>query len=193
MWGKAIGEERKRPGRREFLWTSVMAVASAPLVSIAGPRGASVKTPGASAKDLRSDDRARLIGAWRLKEWSEHIATGETRYPLGETATGQLIYSEDGHVAAQLMRAGVPKFAQDDWRKATGAEEGPAWMGYFGYWGSFSIDEEKHAVIHHIEGSWFPNLLGTDQVRVYKIEGQQLILDADTAWGKVHILWEKIG
>ena len=91
------------------------------------------------------------------------------------------------------MRAGVPKFAQDDWRKATAAEEGPAWMGYFGYWGSFSIDAEKHAVIHHIEGSWFPNLLGTDQVRVYKIEGRQLILDADTAWGKVHILWEKIG
>lgn len=187
----SVSLERKRFGRRELVQTSVMTIAGAPLVSIALPLEEGTKTIGASAKDSPGGDRARLVGAWRLKEWSEHTATGETRYPLGPKATGQLLYTADGHVSAQLMRAGVSKFAQDDWRKATAGEEGRAWIGYFGYWGIFSVDVEKHAVVHHIEGSWFPNLLGTDQVRVYKIDGQQLILDADTAWGKVHILWEK--
>lgn len=66
-------------------------------------------------------------------------------------------------------------------------------MRCFGYFGSFSIDEDEGAVIHHIEGSWFPNLIGTEQVRFYRFEDEQLVLRADTAWGKVHIVWEKLG
>jgi hypothetical protein len=142
---------------------------------------------------VTADVRSRLIGAWRLVSWSEETSGGETVYPLGEDATGQLIYSEDGHVAAQLMRAAVPQFAEGDWRKAQPDECMRAWMGYFGYFGSFSIDEQKKAVIHHVEGSWFPNLIGTKQVRFFSFEGERLVLDADTAWGKVQIVWEKLG
>lgn len=47
-------------------------------------------------------------------------------------------------------------------------------------------------MVHHIEGSWFPNLVGADQKRYYRFEGDQLLLDADTAWGRVQIAWEKI-
>jgi hypothetical protein len=45
--------------------------------------------------------------------------------------------------------------------------------------------------VHHIEGSWFPNLIGTDQVRYFRFEGDQIVLDADTEWGQVRIVWEK--
>lgn len=136
--------------------------------------------------------RASLIGAWRLVSWSENAPSGEVVYPLGEGAVGQIVYSGDGHVAAQLMRAGVLRFADDDWRRATPDERSRAWMGYFGYFGTFSIDAEKKAVTHHIEGGWFPNLTGTEQIRFFRFENGRLVLDADTAWGKVRIIWEKL-
>jgi hypothetical protein len=47
-------------------------------------------------------------------------------------------------------------------------------------------------VVHHIQGSWFPNLIGTDQIRHFRFDGDQLILDAVTAWGNVHIVWRKV-
>jgi hypothetical protein len=136
--------------------------------------------------------RDRLLGAWRLVSWSGHSSAGDVTYPLGESARGQLIYSPEGRVAAQLVSADMARFLHDDWRAAGSGERADAWGKYFGYFGTFSVDEEKNAVIHRIEGSWFPNLIGTEQVRFFRFEGEKLVLDADTNWGKVRIVWEKI-
>jgi hypothetical protein len=48
------------------------------------------------------------------------------------------------------------------------------------------------AVGHHIESGWFPNLIGSDQVRHFRIEDDRLILPADTASGRVRIIWTKL-
>jgi hypothetical protein len=66
-----------------------------------------------------------------------------------------------------------------------------AWPNYVGYFGTFRIDVEDNAVIHEIEGGWFPNLEGTDQLRRFQLRGDRLDLDADTAWGHVRIVWKK--
>lgn len=135
----------------------------------------------------------KLFGSWRLISWEEHDTSGRVNYPLGPKAIGQIMYTQDGHMSAQLMRPDSPRFAREDWRHATAEEKSRAWSDYFGYYGTFSIDPKKRAVVHHIEGSWFPNLLATDQIRYFRFEGDRLILDADTEWGKVHIVWEKVG
>jgi hypothetical protein len=132
----------------------------------------------------------RLIGAWDLLEWSEIHADGGKSYPLGEQAVGQIAYTADGHVAAQLVRAGRTRFASGDWKKATAGEAARAFKEYFGYFGTFSIDLEKEAVIHHVTGGWFPNVEGTDQLRRFQLQGNRLVLDADTEWGKVRIVWQ---
>jgi hypothetical protein len=125
--------------------------------------------------------------------WYETASTGEVRYPFGRNAIGQIIYTSDLRVSAQLVSKDQPHFQSEDWREATQSESAQAWKKYFGYFGSFSIDLDRQAVIHHIEGSWFPNLQGTDQVRCFRLEGPQLVLDADTDWGRVHIVWKRIG
>jgi hypothetical protein len=135
---------------------------------------------------------AKLLGSWRLVSWEEHDSSGRISYPLGARAIGQIMYTSDGRMSAQLMRPDSPRFVSEDWRQATRDEKSTAWGDYFGYFGTFSIDHDKRAVVHHIEGSWFPNLLGTDQRRYFRFEGERLILDADTEWGKVHIVWEKV-
>jgi hypothetical protein len=146
----------------------------------------------AAARGSSTDIRARLIGAWRAVSWYEKTSDGQLVYPLGKEAKGQLIYTANGRMSAQLVSASMVKFAKGDWREATVEERAKAWLEYFGYYGGFSIDEEKQAVIHHVEGSAFPNLVGTKQVRCFRFEGERLVLDADTAWGKVQVVWEKI-
>ena len=105
-------------------------------------------------KMLAKEVREQLVGAWNLISWYEARPNGQKVYPLGPDARGQIIYSADGRVAAQLVRADLNPFANSDWREASMAERAAAWLGYFGYFGTFSIDEERQAVIHHIEGSW---------------------------------------
>jgi hypothetical protein len=145
----------------------------------------------ANASIPREEIIRKLIGAWRLVSWSETKEDGMIDYPLGKDAIGQLIYSADGHIAAQRARKDMPPLHDEDWRSASMPESSRAWKSYFGYFGTFSIDDDEKAVIHHVEGSWFPNLAHTDQTRMFRFIGDELVLDADTAWGNVHIVWEK--
>jgi hypothetical protein len=136
--------------------------------------------------------REKLLGAWSLVSWQSFSDDGSAQYPLGENAVGQLIYDATGRVSAQLVRAGQDRFGSDDWRKAEPDEMVAAWPGYFGTFGTFTIDAGNTAVTQHIEAGWFPNLAGTDQVRHYGFDGDELVLDADTAWDKVRIIWRRV-
>jgi hypothetical protein len=146
------------------------------------------EAPRTSLQDIR----ARLIGAWRLVSLREISADGKVVYPLGEDARGQIMYSVEGRMSAQLTRAQTERFANDDSREATSEERASAWFDYFGYFGTYSIDAERNVVTHHVEGSSFPNLNGSKQIRHFRFEGERLVLDADAAWGKVQAVWEKI-
>ena len=79
----------------------------------------------------------RLLGAWRLVAWFEIKPSGERVYPLGEDAIGQIMYTADGHVAAQLMCRQPGRFRSDDWRQASEIESARAWKQYFGSGSSF--------------------------------------------------------
>ena len=140
---------------------------------------------------METNGKRKLLGSWRLIEWQIEEANGSISHPLGEDAVGQLTYTPDGRVSAQLMRSGQASLSTKDWRNTGVNERAKAWSGYFGYFGTYSIDEAVATVNHNIEGSWFPNLVGTTEVRHYQFNGEQLVLDADTAWGKVHIVWER--
>jgi len=133
----------------------------------------------------------RLIGSWRPVSWDWYDAGGAVNSPLGENPVGLLIYDRSGFVSAQLMRRQQPLFRDDDWRHAADEEKAAAWSGYFGYFGRYTIDEEAGTITHRVEGSWFPNLVGTCQVRQYSFDGNRLSLTAQTPWGHVILVWEK--
>jgi hypothetical protein len=94
-------------------------------------------------------------------------------------------------VAAQLVRSRRERFRSEDWREATKREAARGWKEYFGYFGTSSIDVSRRAVIHHLAGAWFPNLLHTHQFRHFRFAGSKLILDADPEWGQVRIVWKR--
>src|SRR5580658_6158629 len=109
--------------------------------------------PEAEARMVgESTINGRLIGAWELREWSESRSDGGKSYPLGEDAIGQLLYTADGLVAAQLVRINRQKFASDDWRRASPEEAARAFKEYFGYFGVYEIDLQRQTVVHHVKG-----------------------------------------
>jgi Lipocalin-like domain len=136
--------------------------------------------------------REKLLGSWRLVSWEWRNAAGNVNSPLGDDPVGLLTYDASGTVSAQLMRPNQPRFGDDDWQRATAEEKAAAWSAYFGYFGRYTIAEGAGAVTHHIEGSWFPNLVGTEQVRICSFIGDRLSLHAETPWGSVTIVWEKV-
>ena len=102
---------------------------------------------------------------------------------------GQVVYSADGHMSAQLVRAGRARFASDDYRSAPVEVAAEAFQQYFGYFGRYTVDVNAGTVTHFIEGAWLPNLESTTQARTFRLEGEYLILEAATPWGLIRNTW----
>jgi len=124
-------------------------------------------------------DRERLIGAWHLAK----IAPGpdgkstDTPQPIG-----MLIYTADGHMSVQLMYP----------QSAAGLSNQYVLNGYEASFGSFTVDEARHTVTHHVVGSNTGKLLvGRDLPRVFEFtkEGRLIIRSANPAehWS---VTWE---
>jgi hypothetical protein len=118
-----------------------------------------------SAKDqVAGQDSAKekLIGAWHLV----HIdAPGPDGKPVDiPQPVGMLIYTRDGHMSVQLMypksaNAQSNEYVQD---------------GYEASFGTYGLDEAKHMVTHHVQGSVTRDLLvGKDLPRVYDFTGER--------------------
>ncbi|HET8603368.1 MAG TPA: lipocalin-like domain-containing protein [Marmoricola sp.] len=145
-----------------------------------------------SPSDSRSPGDRAFGGTWTLVGWETLGADGEVTHPLGREPWGQLMYDSDaGTVSAQLVATGQPRFASDDWQAAATEEMAAAWPKYFGYFGTFTVDEADQTVTHHIRAGWFPNLAGTEQARHYEFRNDLLTLEAETAWGAVRIVWRR--
>lgn len=136
--------------------------------------------------------RQRLLGCWRLISYRMRSASGEVSDPLGKDPLGQLGYDACGRMSAHLMRRDPAPFAGKNLFAAQAHEKSRAWSGYMGYWGTFTIDEAAKTVNHFVEGAWFPNMVGTVQVRDYQFDGDLLTLSARTEDWSANLVWQKI-
>lgn len=123
----------------------------------------------------------QLIGSWELVSYSHTTEDGSVGYPLGEDATGYIMYTPDGYMSAQLMRAGRPQIVSGDALSGDAhagnqAEMSAAAAGYLAYAGPFEADEQTMTLRHHMTVSLFPNWLGHSQERTCQIDGDKLTL-----------------
>jgi len=119
-----------------------------------------------------------LIGTWKFESMVVKTESGKTVYPYGENLFGVLIYTPSGHMSALLMNPGRNKFASDDPKAGTPEETKQAYDNFDAYCGTYTVDEEKGTVTHHVEGAKFPNWVGTDQIRYFKLKGNRLQIKA---------------
>jgi hypothetical protein len=101
---------------------------------------------------------------------------GRVHHPLGEDVSGLLVYDAGGHMSAHVMRNDLPVFAAKDPGRATDGELRTAFEGYGSYFGTYTIDQTRQTVTHHVRGAWYPNWIGHDQVRHFKFEDNRLLL-----------------
>lgn len=136
--------------------------------------------------------RQSLIGAWSLLECAELLQDGSKRLPLGDHALGQVIYTADGRMSAQLVRAGRAPFPSDDYREAPVEAVAETFQLYVGHFGRYEVDVAAATVTHFIEGAMAPNLENKAEVRSFRLEGERLILEAATPWGFIRNTWIKV-
>jgi len=118
--------------------------------------------------------RERLIGTWALERWATSYEDGRVIYPMGEDATGFLLYTPDGHMAALLSRGNRPAFVTGEQLTAAVEEKLHGWDSYFSYSGTFLVEGER--VIHRVLTCQYPNWVGQVQERMLRFEGDRLHL-----------------
>ena len=146
---------------------------------------------------MNEDSVPNLVGTWRLVSYEARTSSDEVRYPFGQNAIGQLFYDNHGNMSAHVMRADCPTFASDDSGSGTDAEVRAAFEGHTSYFGTYTIDSSARTVTHHVHGSSYPNWMGHDQIRHYRIDGSHLVLSTPPilSYGEAleYILtWERI-
>jgi hypothetical protein len=124
-------------------------------------------------------DRERLIGAWHLVKIEAPGLDGKAA--ADQQPTGMLIYTKDGHMSVQLMYPG------------TNLSNEYVERGYEASFGSYDLDESRHLLTHHVQGSVTRDrLVGKDLPRRYDFtpDGHLLIRSArpEEHWS---VIWEK--
>ena len=125
---------------------------------------------------MSADSLPILIGTWRLVSYETKTSSGEIRYPFGQHAVGQLFYDLHGNMSAHVLRVDRPAFVSDDSGRGTDAEVRAAFEGHTSYFGTYAIDPSACTVTHHVHGASYPNWMGHDQIRYYRIDGSRLVL-----------------
>jgi hypothetical protein len=114
-----------------------------------------------------------IAGSWKLLAW-RRIEGDNVSYPLGEDATGLLIYAEDGSMAVQMTAADRPAIATADALGGDVEQRAAAYSTCLAYFGGWEVDGDN--VIHHVEASLFPNWSDTVQTRPFTCDGRVLVL-----------------
>jgi hypothetical protein len=121
-------------------------------------------------------ERDRFVGAWQSVSITDMRPDG-TEVPdlyLGPHPTGMLIYNASGFVCGGNMNPDRKKWTNPS--KGTREELAAAAEGYDSYCGTYSVDPEKKRIIHHVQISLDPNMIGVDLERTYAFDGERLKL-----------------
>ena len=140
----------------------------------------------------KPDHTAPFIGAWTLVSYELRLPSGAVEKPMGDHPMGRILYLHNGQMSAQVMASGLAPLAHPDSRDASPEEAARVWQNYVGYWGTFTVDAQAGAVIHSVEGAWFPNWIGQKQVRHYRFSGNTLTLEADSPAWHATLVWQRL-
>lgn len=126
---------------------------------------------------LKTQDlREYLVGAWTLESYeSSDVDGSNVRYPLGTDARGIIMYTADGYMSAQLMRANRAPIARGDLQIATDDELAAAARGYLAYAVPYSV-LDGGVIAHQVDISLLPNWVGGTQYRAAQVGDDRLQL-----------------
>ena len=102
--------------------------------------------------------------------------TGEIFLPMGQHPEGLILYTPDGYMSAQLSSPEPHNFASGNMYHGAPEEYVAAGTSYLAYSGPYYVDEARWTVDHEMYVSLFLNWKGQRQVRIVKLNGDELQL-----------------
>jgi len=107
-----------------------------------------------------------------------------------------LVYDQQGNFSGQIQGEGRRLFESGNLLKGDSEEIKAAFEGYVAYYGRYEVDEAAASLTHQVQGSWFPNWVGSSQTRFYSFENGNLILTTAPFVGKKNsvthtLVWER--
>lgn len=150
-------------------------------------------------KYIMASLKNELIGTWQLLSYIElPIDGGDSRFPMGKSPKGLLIYSPDGHMSVQISASKEMSYQSGDRMNATESEMADRMRGYIAFSGKYTVDNTTASVVYSIHTSLFPNWEKHKQFRKIDFEGDVLYqksLEAILSDGQLvqsYITWKKV-
>ncbi|WP_207478722.1 lipocalin-like domain-containing protein [Arenibaculum pallidiluteum] len=121
---------------------------------------------GASAASAHAQvpPRNQVVGTWRLVS-AQIDPEGRNQPAYGERADGLLTFTPDMRFVEVLVDGSLPRFASDVRGEGTDTENRAAMSRSLGLFGTYTIDENGEFSGNRIEGSTFPNWVGSVRTR----------------------------
>ncbi|MCW3464782.1 lipocalin-like domain-containing protein [Chitinophaga nivalis] len=113
-------------------------------------------------------------GVWKLQSYEAHTMDGERIYPWGKAARGTLVYGDQNEMSVQIMNESNIYLEKKEPHDSTDVEIRTVFNGYGAYFGHYKIEESY--IIHFVTGSLNLSWIGTEQIRLYEIADDILIL-----------------
>jgi hypothetical protein len=108
---------------------------------------------GYSASYSAAQSSRKIVGTWMLVS-----ADG-----FGPAPLGTLMFDDDGRFSAIFVRSDIPKYVSNSRLHGTADDYKMTVNGSIAAFGTYALSGTD--LILHIEGSTFPNWIGTDQTR----------------------------
>jgi len=85
-----------------------------------------------------------------------------------------MIFTADRHYSWQVFRSDRPKIVSKNRMNGAAEENAAILQGSLAYFGTYSVDQATKTITTVVEGSTFPNWLGTDQKRTLEVSGGEM-------------------
>ncbi|GLT00034.1 hypothetical protein GCM10007897_14170 [Sphingobium jiangsuense] len=132
-----------------------------------------------------SELREKVLGAWSLVSLRRFRNGAFYRHPMGEDATGRLIYDDSGLMCAFLM--------SQDWVEGRAPQQWSTFLAYSGRW-----TVEGATVSHRLDACSISDLIGRTLVRTISFtpEGDMMLttdghVTADGVKSHDELIWTR--
>lgn len=136
-----------------------------------------------------------VVGTWRMVS-AQIDPEGANTPAYGPNPHGWLVFTEDLTFVEVLTDPRVPNFASNVRGEGTDAENRAAMAGSIGFFGRYTVDEQGAFSGNRVEGSTFPNWVGSVRTR----DDLQMVVDGDRMTERfrrpegttISITWERV-
>jgi hypothetical protein len=138
--------------------------------------------------------KEQLVGTWTMTSNTTTRPDGSKVETFGPGAKGIVIFEPNGYHVLIITRSDMPKFASGNRATGTADENKSVVLGSVVYFGTYQVNEADGTYTVQVDGTTFPNWLGTLQKRNYSISGDELTMasGAASAGGSIVSIWHRV-